>query len=212
MSVRKLKFKAETKRVLDIVINSLYTHPDIFLRELISNASDALDKLRFEALTNPEIIGDDTDLKITISIDSKTGTLSVTDNGIGMTSDEMAANLGTIAGSGSRKFLELLESGKNDEVAPELIGQFGVGFYSSFMVSDRVEVISRSAKENSETFLWRSDGLENFTLRSVDRGNRGTSIKLYLKKDMEEYTDEYRIRNLVSKYSDFISYILFNLK
>lgn len=206
MSVRKLKFKAETKRVLDIVINSLYTHPDIFLRELISNASDALDKLRFEALTNPEIIGDDTDLKITISIDSKTGTLSVTDNGIGMTSDEMAANLGTIAGSGSRKFLELLESGKNNEVAPELIGQFGVGFYSSFMVSDRVEVISRSAKENSETFLWRSDGVENFTLRSVDRGNRGTSIKLYLKKDMEEYTDEYRIRNLVSKYSDFISY------
>ncbi|MCD4700541.1 MAG: molecular chaperone HtpG [Candidatus Aegiribacteria sp.] len=199
---RKLKFKAETKKVLDIVINSLYSHPDIFLRELISNSSDALDKLRFEMLTTPEL---DTDRELRIDILPNEATLTIRDNGIGMTEDEMAKELGTIARSGTRNFLgELTES--DGEKTPEFIGQFGVGFYSTFMVADKVEVISRKMGSGKPGHRWTSTGHDTFTIREEEDIPEGTSVILHLKKDMDEYLKSYRLRELVRKYSDFISY------
>jgi len=201
---RKLKFKAETRKVLDIVINSLYSHPDIFLRELISNSSDALDKLRFEMLTSPDI-GSDRELRIDIIPDKENSTLTVCDNGIGMTGEEMAKELGTIASSGTRGFME--ELGKSDgSQTPELIGQFGVGFYSTFMVSDRVEVISKRAGSVEPGHRWTSTGQETFTLAEDDSIPDGTSVILHLKDDMGEYLENFKLRELVRKYSDFISY------
>jgi molecular chaperone HtpG len=201
---RKLKFKAETKKVLDIVINSLYSHPDIFLRELISNSSDALDKLRFEMLTSPEL-DSDRQLRIDIIPDEEAGTLTVRDNGIGMTEDEMARELGTIASSGTRGFLEDIDR-SDGETAPELIGQFGVGFYSTFMVADRVEVLSRRTGSSEPGHRWASTGHETFTIREEEDLPDGTRVILHLKEDMKEYLRSYRLNELVRKYSDFISY------
>lgn len=203
-STRKLKFKAETRKVLDIVINSLYSHPDIFLRELISNSSDALDKLRFRMLTSPEL---DTEREFRIDVvpDAEAGTLTVRDNGIGMKEEDMARELGTIASSGTRGFLEQL-SGKGGEAAPELIGQFGVGFYSTFMVADRVEVLSRRAGSSEPGHRWASTGHDTFTIREEEDIPEGTSVVLHLKEEMEEYLQGWRLRELVRKYSDFISY------
>ncbi len=205
--VRKLKFKSETQKVLDIVINSLYSHPDIFLRELISNSSDALDKVRFEMLTNKKLSTKE-DLKITIIPDAEAGTLTIRDNGIGMTEDEMADNLGTIAGSGTRNFLDKIKDSKK-EATPEMIGQFGVGFYSSFMVADRVEVFSKRAGSKETGHKWYSTGHETFNMRAEENVPAGTSVVLYLKEDMKEYVESYRLRELVKKYSDFISYPVF---
>jgi molecular chaperone HtpG len=201
---RKLKFKAETRKVLDIVINSLYSHPDIFLRELISNSSDALDKLRFEMLTSPDL-GSDRKPRIDILPDKDNRTLIVRDNGIGMTGDEMAKELGTIASSGTRGFLE--EMGElNAEKTPELIGQFGVGFYSTFMVADKVEVLSRRTGSDEPGQKWTSTGHDTFTLIEEDDIPEGTSVILHLKDDMDEYLENFKLRELVRKYSDFISY------
>ena len=201
---RKLKFKAETRKVLDIVINSLYSHPDIFLRELISNSSDALDKLRFKMLTSPDL-GSDREPRIDILPDKENRTLTVRDNGIGMTGDEMAKELGTIASSGTRGFLE--EMGKSDaEKTPELIGQFGVGFYSTFMVADKVEVLSRKNGSDEPGQRWTSTGHDTFTLIEEDDIPEGTSVILHLKDDMDEYLENFKLRELVRKYSDFISY------
>ncbi|MCD4776616.1 MAG: molecular chaperone HtpG [Candidatus Aegiribacteria sp.] len=201
---RKLKFKAETRKVLDIVINSLYSHPDIFLRELISNSSDALDKLRFEMLTSPDL-GSEREPRIDILPDKENRTLTVRDNGIGMTGDEMAKELGTIASSGTRGFLE--ELSKSDaEKTPELIGQFGVGFYSTFMVADKVEVRSRRTGSDEPGQKWTSTGHDTFTLMEEDDIPNGTSVILYLKDDMDEYLESFKLRELVRKYSDFISY------
>jgi molecular chaperone HtpG len=204
MSKRKLKFKTETRRVLDIVINSLYSHPDIFLRELISNASDALDRLRFLSLTDPELMGDDSELGIVLIPDKENRTLTVRDNGIGMTGDEMAENLGTIASSGTRGFLA--DAGEADEETPELIGQFGVGFYSSFMVAETVDVYSKKAGSEETGRHWSSTGHETFTIIDEDDLPRGTSVVLNLREGMDEYLDELQLRALVRKYSDYISY------
>ena len=201
---RKLKFKAETKKVLEIVINSLYSHPDIFLRELISNSSDALDRLRFKMLTTPEL-DIDRELRIDILPNEEEGSLTVRDNGIGMTEDEMAKELGTIARSGTGSFLEDL-SEPDGEKAPEFIGQFGVGFYSTFMVADKVEVISRKMGSGEPGHRWTSTGHDTFTLSEEEDIPEGTSVILHLKKDMDEYLKSYRLRELVRKYSDFISY------
>ena len=201
---RKLKFKAETRKVLDIVINSLYSHPDIFLRELISNSSDALDKLRFEMLTDPGL-DKDRELRIDILPDEEAKTLTVRDNGTGMTEEEMASELGTIASSGTRGFLEKMEDIEG-EVSPELIGQFGVGFYSTFMVADRVEVLSRKAGSDEQGHRWSSTGEETFTIKKEDDLPEGTSVILHMKDDMEEYLQAYRLKEMVRKYSDFISY------
>jgi len=201
---RKLKFKAETRKVLDIVINSLYSHPDIFLRELISNSSDALDKLRFQMLTSPDM-GSERELRIDILPDTEERTLTVRDAGIGMTGDEMATELGTIARSGTRGFLDEMDA-SSKEKTPELIGQFGVGFYSTFMIADKVEVLSRKAGSSEPGNRWTSTGHDTFTLKEEDDLPEGTSVILHLKDDMGEYLENYRLRELVRKYSDFISY------
>jgi len=203
------EFKTEVKQFMNLVINSLYSNKEIFLRELISNASDALDRVSFRSQTEPEILGSDTELKIKIIPDKTNKTLTVTDNGIGMSYDEIVENLGTIARSGTSAFLEALEKSKNQEtIAPELIGQFGVGFYSSFIVADTVTVISRSV--DSETAVkWESSGDGAFTIETVDKENRGTDVILRLKtldEDDPDFTEEWSIRQIVKRHSDFVRY------
>jgi molecular chaperone HtpG len=213
MTVRKetRQFKTEVQQLLNLIINSLYSNKDIFLRELISNASDAIDKLRFKSQTSAEILGDDTELNIKIVADKEKHTLEISDNGIGMTYDEVIENIGTIAKSGTAAFLKALEeSKKQDVLTPELIGQFGVGFYSSFIVADKVTLITRSADaEANAAVRWESQGDGNFTVEETVRDARGTSVILELKKTEDgekNYADEWVIRSIVKQYSDFVSY------
>lgn len=202
MSAEKLSFQAEVSRLLDIVVNSLYSEKEIFLRELISNASDACDKLRYLALTDAGLLGDDTAFAITLSTDAKARTLTVSDNGIGMDRDELIANLGTIARSGTSAFLgELSGDAKKDT---NLIGQFGVGFYSAFMVAEKVEVLTRKAGEDA-AWLWVSDGHGDFTIEQSEKAGRGTLITLYLREGNEEYLEADRLRQIVKRYSDHIA-------
>lgn len=209
MSVETLEFQAETKRLLDLVVNSIYTNKEIFLRELISNASDAIDKLHFESLTNHDLLGDNDNFEIFVVPDEKTKTVTISDNGIGMTRGEVVSNIGTIAKSGTRAFLEKIrEQDKNAE--QELIGQFGVGFYSAFIVADKVELITRKAGETSAV-KWTSDGAGEYTLEDCEKDSRGTTIILHLKPEFCEgletdFTNENVIENLIKKYSDFIRY------
>ncbi|HEX5079737.1 MAG TPA: molecular chaperone HtpG [Geminicoccaceae bacterium] len=196
-------FEAEVGRVLDLVINSLYQHREIFLRELISNASDACDRLRYASLTEPGLLGDDPELKILIAPDKAAGTLTVRDNGIGMSRDELAGNLGTIARSGTQGFVSQLSGDAAKDV--RLIGQFGVGFYSTFMVASEVEVISRRAGEE-HGWRWRSDGRSGFTIEPEEEpAPRGTAVALKLRDDAKEFLDEYRLRQIVRSYSDHIA-------
>ena len=197
-------FQAEVSQLLHLVIHSLYSHKEIFLRELISNASDALDKLRFRAITEPEVLADDTNLEIRISADREKGTLTIEDNGVGMTHDELAKNLGTIAHSGSRAFIEQLAKKGTKDV--NLIGQFGVGFYSAWLVADRVEVVSRAAGAEPQAWRWASDAKESFTLEPAERAQRGTEVVLHLKDDQKEFLDDWRVRELIKRYSDYVSH------
>ena len=197
----KKQFKAESKRLLDLMINSIYTHREIFLRELISNASDAIDKLAYLALTDNAVGLNRSDFKITLTADKDARTLTISDNGIGMSKDEMEENLGTIAHSGSLQFKTEME--KQEEI--DIIGQFGVGFYSAFMVADKVTVTSKKYGAD-EAFQWESEGADGYTVKSCDKENAGTQIVLTLKEDAAEYAEEYSLRNLVRKYSDFIRY------
>ena len=203
MSEEKFAFQAEVSKLLDIVAHSLYSHKEIFLRELISNASDACDRLRYEALTRPELAGGDNDFKISLEIDKKAKTLTVADNGIGMTHDELTENLGTIARSGTQSFVEQLTDGGENGGDMALIGQFGVGFYSAFMVAKKVEVISRKAGEES-AWKWTSDGKGEFTLAEGARDAQGTSVKLFLEKKEGEFLEAMRVRTIVMTYSDHI--------
>ncbi len=204
------KFEAETARLLDLMIHSLYTNKEIFLRELISNASDALDKLHFEALTNEDILGDDKELQILVESDTDERTISVSDNGIGMSREDVAANIGTIAKSGTRELLEKLrESGEADQPA-DFIGQFGVGFYSAFMVADRVVLETRRAGEDTAT-RWESAGDGEYTLLDSDKESRGTKVTLHLKPTdteggVDDYTLPFRIAQIVRAHSDFVAY------
>ena len=202
MSVEQHRFEAEVSQVLRLVINSLYSNADIFLRELISNASDALDKLRFRALTEPALIAE-TPLEIRVTCDQEAGTLTIEDFGIGMTHDELKKNLGTVAHSGSRAFLEALEASRKGDV--NLIGQFGVGFYSSFLVADKVEVTSRGAG-TTEAWKWTSTGVDSFTLEAASRETHGTSLVLHLREDKREYLQTWKVRSLIERYSDYISH------
>lgn len=204
--MKKREFKTESKRVLDLMINSIYTNKEIFLRELISNASDALDKLYYLSLTNKDIKVKKNDLEIKIDLDKEARTLTVTDNGCGMTEDELENNLGVIAESGSLHFKE--ENDGKDDV--NIIGQFGVGFYSAFMVSDKVVVESKSYKDE-DSHIWESTGVDGYTISKGKKETTGTKITLYLKKDTEDYNysdflTEYKIRSIIKKYSDYISY------
>ena len=205
MSQETRKFEAEVAQVLHLVTHSLYSHKEIFLRELISNASDACDKLRFEALADASLTADDADLRIQITWDPDARTISVRDNGIGMTRDEVVANIGTIASSGTRRYLEAL-SGEQKADA-RLIGQFGVGFYSAFVVADKVTVITRRAGQpTSAGVRWESDGKGEYTLEETDTAERGTTVVLHLKADEDEFLKAWQLRSLVKKYSDHVAF------
>lgn len=199
----KMEFKTELKQLLDLIIHSLYTKKEIFLRELISNSADAIDKVRFESLKDPGLLNGDAEWKIRIVPDAKAGTLTVSDNGIGMSRETAVLNLGTIARSGTREFLKNLREA-NAAQRPELIGQFGVGFYASFMVADRVTVLSRPAGEGAEGVKWESNGQGEFSVEPYDRATRGTDVILHLREDAKEFLDPWRLREVVKRYSDFI--------
>lgn len=207
--MRKKQFKAESKKLLDMMINSIYTHREIFLRELISNASDAIDKLYFKSLTDDSVKMSKEDFKINIDLDKENRTITITDNGIGMTEEELENNLGTIAKSGSLNFKkENADSENADDIS--VIGQFGVGFYSSFMVADRVEVVSKAFGDD-KAHKWVSTGVEGYTIEECDKDDAGTVITLHIKEDTEnehysDYLEEYTIDELVKKYSDYIRY------
>ncbi|MBQ2722876.1 MAG: molecular chaperone HtpG, partial [Opitutales bacterium] len=199
------KFKAEVKQVLDIVINSLYTDKEIFVRELISNASDASEKVRFAKLSSDQKI-EDGELKIKLALDDKEKIFSIEDFGVGMTEDELVQNLGTIAHSGSKAFVEALKE-SNGNVSENLIGQFGVGFYSVFMVSDKVEVFTKS--EGGKALKWSCAGDENFTIEECDKAERGTKIVAHLKPEYAEFASADRIREIVEKYSAYVEFPIF---
>ena len=202
MAEERLSFQTEVGKILQIVANSLYSEKQIFLRELISNASDACDRLRHLALTEPELTADDPEFRVRISADKDAGTLEITDNGIGMNRDALIEDLGTIARSGSSAFLEQLSGDAGNDMA--LIGQFGVGFYSAFMVADKVEVTSQRAGE-SQAWRWTSDGKGEFTIAEADKEGRGTTITMHLRDDDKEFLEPQRLRHIVKTYSDHIS-------
>ena len=207
--MRKKQFKAESKKLLDMMINSIYTHKEIFLRELISNASDAIDKLYFKSLTDDSVKLNRDDFKIQIELDKENRTVTLTDNGIGMTAEELESNLGTIAKSGSLNFKkENADNENSDDIS--VIGQFGVGFYSSFMVSDKVEVLTKAFGEDA-AHKWVSSGVDGYTIEESEKDSAGTIITLHIKEDTEnesysEYLEQYKIDELVKKYSDYIRY------
>jgi molecular chaperone HtpG len=201
-----MEFKTEVKQLLDLMIHSLYSHKEIFLRELISNASDAIDKARYEALTNKEIGADAGDWQIRLTVDKAAGTLTVSDNGIGMTKDEIVQALGTIAHSGTKEFLKTLQE-RDKQANPELIGQFGVGFYSAFMVADRVTVLTKKAgMPDGQGVKWESTADGSFTVDDAEKKGQGTDVILHLKDDEKKYLDDWELRNIVTKYSDYIDH------
>lgn len=202
MTTETLAFQAEVSRLLDIVAHALYSERDVFLRELISNAADACDKHRYLALTEPEKAGPALDYAVTLTADAEAKTLTIADTGIGMDRMELVENLGTIARSGTGKFLETLSGDAKKDFS--LIGQFGVGFYSAFMVADKVRVTSRKAGA-AEAFAWESDGRGSFTVAEADQATRGTTITLHLKEDAAEFLDEWRLKEVVRRYSDHIA-------
>ncbi len=214
MSKETLEFQAETKQLLDLMVNSIYTNKEIFLRELISNASDAIDKLHFESLTNRDILEGDEDYEIFLVPDAGSHTLSISDNGIGMTREEVVENIGTIAKSGTKAFLEQMKKAKEenqDVTDKELIGQFGVGFYSAFMVGEKVTIVTRKAG-TQQAVRWESNGDGSYTIEECEKESRGTTITITLGKEFygdsaeENFTDTWKLQNLVKKYSDYVRY------
>lgn len=202
----KIQFQAEVAKVLDIVIHSLYSEKEIFLRELISNGADACEKLRYAGLTHPELVGKNGEFRLTITPDKKAGTLTVTDNGIGMNHDDLVNHLGTIARSGSAEFFKSLSGDKQKDMA--LIGQFGVGFYASFMVADKVQVRTRKAGDETG-WLWESEGAGSYTIEEDKNAPNGTSVILHLKKDEKDFLDAFRLRHLIKQYSDFVPFPIY---
>jgi len=202
-----IPFRAETRQLLDILIHSLYTEREVFLRELISNASDALTRINFEMLTNRDVVDPEAELGIWITTDEKENTITICDTGIGMTREELVENLGTIAHSGAREFIKAAEESKKP--VSEIIGQFGVGFYSAFMVAEWIRVTSRSYKPESEAASWYSTGEDSYTIESSDKTDRGTTITIKLKEDAKEFTQEFRLREIIRKHSDFIPFPIY---
>ncbi|MCK5804962.1 MAG: molecular chaperone HtpG [Lentisphaeria bacterium] len=205
MGAKKRKFKTEVQQLLDLVVHSLYSNKEIFLRELISNASDAIDRARFEALSDESLLEDDSDWKIKIAFDKEKRTLTVSDNGIGMGMDDIDACIGTIANSGTRKFLEQLQENK-ENMPPELIGQFGVGFYAAFMIADKVTVLTRHAGAKDAAVSWTSDGTGSYTVEEAVKETRGTEVVLHISEEHEEFVEEWKIRKIVTKFSDFVEH------
>ena len=203
---QQMEFQTEAKQLLHLMIHSLYSHKEVFLRELISNASDALDKLRFESLTNPKL-NDGRELAVRLKLDKTAKTITITDNGIGMTKQEVIDNIGTIARSGSKAFLEKMTG--DQKADSNLIGQFGVGFYSVFMVAQSVKVTTKRAGSDEGAVVWESSGENSFTLSSGQKESHGTEIVIYLKQEEEEYAEGWQARNLIKKYSDFIAFPIY---
>ena len=204
---QQYSFKAETKQLLNILIHSLYKDREVFLRELLSNASDALNRLRFETVTNREVLDLNAELKIHITVDKDSRMLTIQDTGIGMTKDDVIENLGTIAQSGARKFIEATKD-KNTDLS-RVIGQFGVGFYSVFMVAEWVRVTSRSFKPDAEAVTWYATGEDNYQISRADMSERGTKIEIKLKEDAAEFAEEYRLKNIIHKHSDYIGFPIY---
>ena len=200
-------FRAEVQQVLQILAHSLYTDREIFLRELVSNASDALNRVQFEMLTNREVRDAEVELKITIEADAEARTLTISDTGIGMTREELIENLGTIAQSSARAFVK--QVGDNKASASEIIGQFGVGFYAVFMVADKVSVVSRSYQPEAEAAMWVSEGGADYRISPAERESRGTTITLHLKEDASEFTQNYRLEQIIKRHSDFVAFPIF---
>ena len=202
-----LEFQAEVSQVLNLVIRSLYSNKEIFLRELVSNASDAAEKLRFEALTDDALYEEDPNLKIRVSVDKERRTVTIEDNGIGMSRQEVTETIGTIASSGTKKFLEALGSKGDDSASQsQLIGQFGVGFYSAFIVADKVTLETRRAGLSAEHGVrWESTGEGAYSIETIEKPGRGTTITLHLNEDENEFLEGYRLRSIISKFSDHIS-------
>ena len=205
-SKENLNFQAEVSKLLHLVANSLYSEREIFLRELISNSADACEKLRYESLSKKNLLEEDKELEITIKFSKKQKTIEIEDNGIGMSRDDLIENLGTIARSGTSKFVEAMKNKKDKDISA--IGQFGVGFYSAYMVSENVKVSSKDAVKK-ETNIWTSNGKENYTIEKGDRKKRGTTITLDIKKDAEEFLDEYKLKSIITKYSNYIPFPIF---
>ncbi len=210
------EFKTEVQQMLHLIINSLYSNREIFVRELVSNASDAIDKAKFKEQTEPELFKDDNDYHIRIAVDKEKNTFEISDNGIGMTYDEVNENIGTIAKSGTAAFMEAIEKSKSEKtLTPELIGQFGVGFYSAFIVAEKVTLVTKAAGEEKGV-KWESDGKGSYTIEEIEKESRGTTITLQLKKpeeDEQNFTDEYVIRHIIKKHSDFVTYpIIMNVE
>ena len=204
MDKKTLSFQAEVKQILHLVTHSLYSNKEIFLRELVSNASDACDKLRFEALNNSALFEDTPNLEVRVAFDAEAKTITITDNGIGMSADEAVAHLGTIAKSGTREFMAALEGDQKKDA--QLIGQFGVGFYSGFIVADRISVESRRAGLAPEMGVrWSSEGAGDFEVETITRPVRGTSVTLHLRAGEEEFLSAWKLKAVISKYSDHIS-------
>lgn len=209
----KKQFKAESKRLLDLMINSIYTHKEIFLREIISNASDAIDKLCYVSLTDDKVGLSREDFRIKVTIDKSTGTITVSDNGIGMTKEDLDSNLGVIAGSGSFKFKNGLEEGGEENADIDIIGQFGVGFYSAFMVSDEVTVLTR-AYNGEAAYQWKSAGADGYTIAETEKTEAGTDVVMHIKSDTEdekysEYLEEYKLKSLIKRYSDYVRWPIY---
>ena len=205
-NIENLSFQAEVSKLLDLVANSLYSEREIFLRELISNANDACEKIRYEALSKIDILENDKDLAIYIRFSKKNKIIEIEDNGVGMTKQDLIDNLGTIARSGTSKFIEAMKSKKGNDIST--IGQFGVGFYSSYMVSETVKVHSQNAESN-DGFLWSSNGKDNYTIESLQKNTRGTLITLNVKKDSDEFLDGIRLRSIITKYSNYIPFPIY---
>ena len=204
MDKQTLSFQAEVKQILHLVTHSLYSNKEIFLRELISNASDACDKLRYEALHNAALLEDAPKLEVRVGFDAVAKTITITDNGIGLSADEAVANLGTIAKSGTREFMSALEGEQKKDA--QLIGQFGVGFYSGFIVADRITVESRRAGAPADQGVrWSSEGAGDFEVETITRAARGTSVTLHLRDGEEEFLTGWKLKSIIGKYSDHIS-------
>ncbi len=202
------KFKAELSQLLDLIVHSLYKHPEIFLRELISNASDALNKARFLELTKKEIVDKDAEYAIKINLDKDKKTFSIEDSGIGMTREELRNNIGTVASSGTMKFIKEMQE-KGETVTEDMIGKFGVGFYSVFMVADEVVVETRSAHPDEKAYRWISDGKEKFSIQEIEKESRGTKISFRLKEKHEEFADDFRVKSIIKKYSNFVDFPIY---
>ena len=205
---QEFEYKAEMKQLLHLIVHSLYKNPEVFLRELVSNASDALNKVRFRKLTDPGIVDPDADLRVNIKLDKENNIFTIEDTGIGMTKDELISEIGTVASSGTMQFLKKMqEEGKTMDSS--MIGQFGVGFYSVFMVTDEVIIETRHADPDSKAYRWKSVGEDRFIIEEIDRENRGTKVYFKLKDDYSEFADDYRVKSTLKKYSNFVEYPLY---